>query len=244
MNSWVRSRPGDALDGPPSGLDDGAVREHDLEAEHVVAGHAVLDAAQPAGVRGDVAADRAERLARRVGRVPQADVRGRVRDVGVDDPRFEDGHLVDGIDLEDPVHPFEAQDQAPVDRGRAAAQRAARAARDDRDAVGGGDAHGGGDLLGGRREGRHLGLARHDPLGPVEPVGLEHVRVGDERAVGQRVAELLDERPRHRHASRVDPGAPELRGAPPARSVRRVHPHARGTTPRRSPFGSVRVSDR
>ncbi len=83
---------GDPLDGAPPGLDHGAVRHHDLETEDVVAGHPVLDAAEATGVRGDVAADRAEGLARRVGRVPQPDVRRRPRDVGVDDARLEDRH--------------------------------------------------------------------------------------------------------------------------------------------------------
>ena len=55
---------------PPSGHER-AVGEDDVEAEHVVGGDAVLDAAQAAGVGGDVAADRADLVRRRVRRVPE-----------------------------------------------------------------------------------------------------------------------------------------------------------------------------
>ena len=41
---------GDALDRPPSGAQDPPVGEDDLQAEHVVGGDAVLDAAEAAGV--------------------------------------------------------------------------------------------------------------------------------------------------------------------------------------------------
>ena len=63
---------GDALHGAVPGADQPAVGEHDLEAEHRLAGDAVLGAEQAAGVRGDVAADGRDRAARRVGRAPEA----------------------------------------------------------------------------------------------------------------------------------------------------------------------------
>jgi len=47
---------------------DVSIRQHDFEAEHIVARHAVLQTARPARVRGDVSADAAIRAARRVGR--------------------------------------------------------------------------------------------------------------------------------------------------------------------------------
>ena len=52
-----------------------AVRQHRLDAEHVVHGEAVLQAVRAAGVLGDVAADRADLLARRIGRVVAAERR-------------------------------------------------------------------------------------------------------------------------------------------------------------------------
>ena len=51
--------PGDALGGAPAAAQHLAVGEHDRQAEDVLGGDAVLDAAHAAGVGGDVAADRA-----------------------------------------------------------------------------------------------------------------------------------------------------------------------------------------
>ena len=63
---------GDVLDPLAAEGDQGAVGEHDVEAEHVVGGDAVLHAAQAAGVGGDVAADRADLERAGVRRVPEA----------------------------------------------------------------------------------------------------------------------------------------------------------------------------
>ena len=69
----VRQRvAGDVLDVLAAGPDDRAVGHHDLERQDRVARLAVLHAAQAAGVRAEVAADRAHLVAGRVGRVEQA----------------------------------------------------------------------------------------------------------------------------------------------------------------------------
>ena len=47
-----------------AGAHDGAVGQHDLEAEDVMSGHAVADGTHAAGVRGDVAPEGRARLAR------------------------------------------------------------------------------------------------------------------------------------------------------------------------------------
>ena len=60
-------------------LDHFARGEHGLDAEHVVGGHAVFQAMRAAGVEGDVAADGADRLAGRIGRVVQPVRRGGLR---------------------------------------------------------------------------------------------------------------------------------------------------------------------
>ena len=63
---------GDVLDVPAARPDDRPVGHDDLERQDRVARLAVLDAAQAAGVRAEVAADRAHLEAGRVGRVEQA----------------------------------------------------------------------------------------------------------------------------------------------------------------------------
>ena len=66
-----RSRPGRVERGPAE-RHELAVGQHRFDAEHVVDGEAVLQAVRAARVLGDVAADRADDLARRIGRVVAA----------------------------------------------------------------------------------------------------------------------------------------------------------------------------
>ena len=95
---------GDVLHVLPAGPDDAAIGQDDLQPEHRVAGDAVLHAAQPAGVRADVAADRAELVAGRVGRVEEALLGDRGLQLGIDDAGLDDGHEILAVDLDDPVH--------------------------------------------------------------------------------------------------------------------------------------------
>ena len=63
--------------GSAAPLDDLAGREHGLDAEHVIGGHAVLQTMRAAGIERDISANRADRLARGVRRVVQPVGRGR-----------------------------------------------------------------------------------------------------------------------------------------------------------------------
>ena len=112
-----------------------AVRQHGLDAQHVVDREAVLQAVRAAGVLGDVAADRADDLARRVGRVVAAERRDVLRDRQIRDARLDHGPQVGDVDLEDPVHPRQPDHDAVGDRQRAAGEAGAVAARDERHAV-------------------------------------------------------------------------------------------------------------
>ena len=60
-----------------------------------------FEAVRATGVLGDVAADRADLLARRVGRVEETLVRDGARDVEVRDARLDDDALAREVDLED-----------------------------------------------------------------------------------------------------------------------------------------------
>ena len=107
--------PGDALGGLAADADELARAGDDLEGEDVVAGDAVLDAAHPAGVRRDVAADRRPRRARRVRRVPEAVLGAGGPQVVVDDPRLDHREALDGVDAQHGRHPLEADDDATGD---------------------------------------------------------------------------------------------------------------------------------
>ncbi len=107
----------------PAELDELPVGKHDLRARDVVDREAVLEAVRPAGVLGDVPADRADLLARRVGCVEEAVRRDRAGDVEVRDARLDDDAPALDVDLDDPVHPRE-RDHHPVGDGEASARRA------------------------------------------------------------------------------------------------------------------------
>src|SRR2546423_939389 len=97
-----------------------AVRQDDLDREHVISRHAVLQAVRPAGVFGDVAADGASHLARWVGRVMKAGGRGRLRQLYVDDARLDDREAILVIELENAIEPRQLEDHRAAERQRAA----------------------------------------------------------------------------------------------------------------------------
>ena len=115
----------------PTELDHLAVGQHDLQPDHVVGGEAVLEAVRAAGVLGDVAADRADDLAGRVGRVEEVGA-DRGRDGRVGDARLDADPSVVEVDLEDPGEPGQHDEHAVGDRQRAAGQAGAGAPGDPR----------------------------------------------------------------------------------------------------------------
>ena len=118
-----------------AGGHDGAVGQHDLEAQHMIGGDAVGQRVRPAGVLRDVAADRAGALAGRIGRV-EITVRCTASVISrLTTPGLHHRALVFQIDLEDPVHAREADHDAALTRNRAAAESRACAAADDRNVV-------------------------------------------------------------------------------------------------------------
>jgi hypothetical protein len=106
-----------ALDGEPAHL------------QHVVQRQAVLEAVHAAGVLGHVAADGAGDLARRVGRVVQAQWRGGLADGQVAHPALHHGRAAGGVDLQDAVELGQAQGHPQCMRHGATRQAGAGAAR-------------------------------------------------------------------------------------------------------------------
>jgi hypothetical protein len=94
------------------------VGQHDLELQHVVRGEPVLEAVRAAGVLRDVAADRADLLAARVGRVVEPVRRGRGGDLQVRDAGLDGRAAVDRVDLQDPLEPGQGDDDAVRDGQR------------------------------------------------------------------------------------------------------------------------------
>ena len=131
-----RSGPGVSASGAAE-LHQLAVGQDRFDAEHVVHGEAVLQAVRAAGVLGDVAADRADLLARRIGRVVVAERRHLPRDLEVGDAGLDRDALVGDVDVEHAVEPRQRDHERrrrpaarrPTGRCRARARRTARRSR-------------------------------------------------------------------------------------------------------------------
>ena len=99
-----------------------AIDHHDLDAEDVVGGQPVFEAMHAARILGDVAADRAGDLARRVGRVIKPGVLDRLANAEIGDAGLRHDTAVVVIDLEDAVELGHAEEHAVGQRQRAARQ--------------------------------------------------------------------------------------------------------------------------
>ena len=115
--------------------DELAVGQHDVDGEHVVDGEAVLEAVRAARVLGDVAADRADLLARRVGRVEEAVGGNRLRDLEIGHAGLDHDPGVLEVDLEHPVQAGERDDDAAGDRQGSTREAGAGPARHERHAM-------------------------------------------------------------------------------------------------------------
>ena len=155
-----------------------AADQHHLDAEDVVGGQPVFEAVHAAGVLGDVAADRAGDLRGRVGRIVETLVLDRLGDGEVGDARLHHGAAVVIVHLEDAVELAHGEQDAVLQRQRAARQRGTAAARHDLDVHGASQRH---DL-------RHLGHRfrqhhhhRHLPVhgDGIALVGPHLARVGE-----------------------------------------------------------------
>ena len=135
-----------------------AVGQHRLDLEHVVHGEAVLEAVGAAGILGHVAADRADLLAGRVGRVVVAVRRDLPGDLEVGDPRLHGDLPVGQVHVQHAVHARQADDDAARYRQRAAREAGAVAARDERHLRARAGTHDGLHLGGRCRQHHHGGL--------------------------------------------------------------------------------------
>ncbi len=109
--------------------------EHELEAEHVVAGDPVLDRPHAAGIGGDVAAQTGRLLAGEH-RVDEPVGSQCLVQLAQRDPGFDHSHMVGEIDLEDAVHPLERDDDSFLGRDAGTRKPCCRAPGGEGDAPG------------------------------------------------------------------------------------------------------------
>ena len=108
-----------------------AVVEEPGEGHNVVAGDAVFEAPEAARVLRNVAAERRYVLGTGVGRVEETLCRRGIEEIDRDDARFGGQGQILLIELQDPVHPGEAEDQASPERGAASGEAGRSAAGGD-----------------------------------------------------------------------------------------------------------------
>src|SRR5256886_6345363 len=155
-----------------------AVREHHLQTEDVRGGEAVLEAVGAPRVLGDVAADGAALLR---GRVRGIEVVGRdgLGHTQVEHTRLHHDPGVRDVDVQDAIHPRQADHDAVRDRQGTAGEPRARAARDEGNARFVADANDGLNLL--RRGGQHDGGWDHAEIREaVALIGAQLLRLGEQ----------------------------------------------------------------
>ena len=176
-----------------AGPDRAAIGQDDLQREDSVAGHAVLHAAQATGIGADVSADGAELVARRVRRIEEPILRDGRLEIGIDDARLHDRDEVGAVDLEDCVHARHRDGQRAFDSRGAARKAAARAARDDRNAVRRCHAHELSHFGRARRQRHGERQARLEVSGLVTPIRLAVLFVGQEAKIRQACLKVVKE---------------------------------------------------
>ncbi len=180
-------------------LDDLAGWDDRLQPGHPGARDPVLEGVRTAGVRGDVSADLRLLGGAGIGRKEEAVLARQPADLGRAQPRLDADPPQQWLEVADPRHPLEAQDDAPVQGHGAGRETRAAPARHDRHLVLVAPGHDAGDLRGRRRQRDRVGAALDAAvLGRVRQVGR---RRRADRARPEQLAEL-----------RLDLG-----GAPPRR---------------------------
>ena len=122
-------------------------------------GDAVGEAVGASGIVGDIAAERADLLARRVGGEVESLGPQLLREVEIDDAGLHPGDAVVGVDRQHLVHPAGRYDDGPPQWDRAAGESGASATGDHGRTVLLGDSHDRLDLFGGLREAHRAGVA-------------------------------------------------------------------------------------
>ncbi len=182
--------PGHALGRPAAGAHHRSARQDDLEPAHVVGGHAVLHAAEAAGVGRDVAAERAAGRRRGVRWVGQPRRRRGRLERPVDHPGADHGDALELVELLDLVQPLDVEHDRALRGDRSAGQPGPGALRDHRAARRGGlGQHV--DHVGPVAGPHHLERAgRHRAERGVHRVPRGHVRVGEGTHAAQTMSRL------------------------------------------------------
>src|SRR5580704_8127309 len=113
-----------------------AIRQDNFKPENMRRGETVFEAVCSAGIFGDVAADAAHGLRRRVGCVEIFLWQNAAGDIEIYYAWFDDDACIRYIDFENAIHPRQADDDSVFDGKRAAAEPGSRTARNEWNFIG------------------------------------------------------------------------------------------------------------
>ena len=119
----------------PANPHDGAIGQHHLQAQHVIRGDPVFEAARPAGVGGNIAADATFRATGRIRRIIQPTGFHFFLQLTGNDPGLNDGDKVVLMNFPNAPHAGHGQRNAAVHRHASAHVTHPARARGDRNAV-------------------------------------------------------------------------------------------------------------
>src|SRR5258708_2711970 len=129
------------VEGGATHLDELTIGEHQLQAENVVDGEAIFEAMGTTRVLSHVAADGADRLARRIRRIKVAVGCDSLRHPCIDDSRLHDHPLVEEIHSENLIHACDWDQHAALHRECTTREPGARPTWHKREALPMADAH-------------------------------------------------------------------------------------------------------
>src|ERR1700733_5481502 len=114
-----------------------AVWKNNFESKNVRRRESIFQAMRAAGIFGDVAADAAHRLRRRIGRVEVSVRRDGGGNIEIDYARLDDNARIRNVHFKDAIHSRQGDDDSVFDWESATAESSTRTARDERDFLSG-----------------------------------------------------------------------------------------------------------
>ena len=112
-------------------LSDLSIHQNHLDFQDVVRRHPIFEAMRSACIHGDISADRACELARRIGGIKEPGMRHGIRNAEIGNAGLDGRCAIEKVHIENPVHARQAYDDCIATRQCAAAERGASSSRDD-----------------------------------------------------------------------------------------------------------------
>ena len=151
----------------------GAIRQHHLQPQDIIARDAIFQAARPAGIGSNVPAEGTVGAAGGIGRIKQSRLFYRILERFGDHPCLNHSHKIARMDLLNPIHPLQRKNDSPADGHTPADVAITRTTRGHGNSMLVGETQQRGNRGGAPREGDRFGWEGGHPLvtGILEATG-------------------------------------------------------------------------